>query len=188
MYGLMDQEDYIAVVYVRTTGDPVAIMRPAMEEIRKMGGGVPLIEARTVEEEVQNSLWQERLVAGLACFFSVVALLLAGIGLYGTLAYSVVRRRRELGIRLAVGAHVRHVLGSVCGRMAWAVVIGIVVGWLMSASALRFARGFLFEVEPMDKPSFLAATITVLLCAGLAAIVPSWRAIRTDACSALREQ
>jgi ABC-type antimicrobial peptide transport system permease subunit len=163
-------------------------MRPTQEVIRKMGSGVPLIEATTLEQEVQNSLWQERLVAGLASFFSFVALLLAGIGLYGTLAYSVARRKRELGIRIAIGAQVRHIVKTVCGRMTWAVELGIVAGWVAAAATLRFARGFLFDVEPFDKLSFAAATVAVLVCACLAALIPSWRAIRTSVSSALREQ
>ncbi len=126
-------------------------------------------------------------MAGLACFFSFVALLLAGIGLYGTLAYSVMRRRRELGIRIAIGAQVWHVLGTVCGKMILAVSAGVVVGWLVSAASLRFARGFLFDVEPFDKVSFLAATLAVLVCAGMAGLVPAWRAVRTNAARSLRE-
>ncbi len=188
MYELMDDNDYSAVLYVRTEGNPRSVMRPAQEVIRKMGSGVPLIEVSTLEEEVQNSLWQERLVAGLACFFSMVALLLAGIGLYGTLAYSVARRKRELGIRIALGARIHHIVETVCGRISWAVGIGIVAGWTVSAVALRFTRSFLFDVEPLDKFSLAAATLGVLVCAGVAAFLPSWRAIRTDASSALREQ
>jgi len=188
LYMPMEDETYTAAVYVRSAGSPLAIMPPVLEEIRKMGGGVSLIEARTLEQEIQNSLWQERLVAGLACFFSFVALLLASIGLYGTLAYSVARRKRELGIRLAIGAQVRHIIGTVWGRMTWAVGIGIIAGWFVSAAALRFARGFLFDVEPFDMPSFSAATLAVLFCVLLAAMIPSWRAIRTNASSALREQ
>ena len=188
MYTLMQDEDYSAVLYVRTTGSPLDLMRPAQEQIRRMGGGVPLIEAETLEQEVQNSLWQERLVAGLACFFSFVALLLAAIGLYGTLAYSVVRRKRELAIRIALGAEMRHIVETVCGRMTAAVGIGILAGWALSAAALRFARGFLFEVNPFDKLSFAGATAAVLVCAAFAALIPSRRAVRTNTSTALREQ
>jgi ABC-type antimicrobial peptide transport system permease subunit len=174
-------------VYVRTAGKPIDVSRPVQEQIRSMGGGVTLREVQTLEQDIQNSLWQERLVAGLACFFSFVALLLAGIGLYGTLAYSVMRRRRELGIRIAIGAQVRHVLGTVCGKMILAVSMGVVAGWLVSATALQFAKGFLFEVEPFDKLSFSAATLAVLVCAGIAALMPAWRAVRTNAARSLRE-
>jgi len=188
LYTLMEEDDPSAVLYVRTEGNPLNVIRPGQDVIRKMGGGVPLIEVAPLEQEVQNSLWQERLVAGLACFFSFVALLLAGIGLYGTLAYSVARRKRELGIRIAIGARVGHILETVCGRMTWAVGIGILAGWALSAASLRFTRGFLFEVEPLDKISLATAAIAVLICACFAALIPSWRAIRTDASSALREQ
>lgn len=188
LYEPISGEDYSAVVYVRTLRSPLEIMRPAQEEIRKMGFGVTLIEAKTLEQEVQNSLWQERLVAALACFFSFVAVLLTGIGLYGTLAYSVARRRKELGIRIAIGAQVRDIIGTVCQRMSFAVAGGILAGLAVSAVALRFASSFLYEVKPFDQLSFTTATLIVLLSATLAALIPSWRAIGTNASSALREQ
>jgi predicted permease len=187
-YAVMTEGDYQLVLYVRTAGNPAGLIRPTEQAIRKLGGRVPLMEVATLEQEVQNSIWQERLVAMLAGFFSAIALLLAGIGLYGTLAYSVVRRRRELGIRIAVGAQVRHILQTVCGRMSWAVVIGMCVGAGVGALALRLTREFLFGVEPFDKLSFAGATLAVLICACLAALIPSWRAIRTNASAALREQ
>ena len=153
-----------------------------------MGSGVPLIEVMTLEQEVQNSLWQERLVAGLALFFSLTALLLAGIGLYGTLAYSVARRKREIGIRIAIGARVGHITKTVCGRMSWAVGVGLLAGWAISAGVLRFTQTFLYDVRVVDPLSFGLAAGAVLLCACLAALIPSWRAIRTDPATALREQ
>ena len=188
VYELMQDNDYNAVLYVRTEGNPLTVMRPAQEAIRKMASGVSLTEVSTLEQEVQNSIWQERLVAALAIFFSMMALLLAGIGLYGTLAYSVARRKRELAIRSAMGARLRHILETVCGGMLWAVGLGIVAGWMVAALALRFTRGFLFGVEPFDELSFGAGGLAVLVCASAAAFLPSWRAIRTDASDALREQ
>ena len=186
-YGLLTSSDYQLVMYVRTKENPAGVMRPAEEEIRKLGGGVPLIEVSALEQEVQNTLWQERLVARLASFFSVIALLLAGSGLYGTLAYSVSRRKRELGIRVAVGARVRHIVETVCGRMSWAVGVGLLTGLAVAALALRLMRGFLFEVEPLDRFSFIGSSLAVLICACLAASIPSWRAVRTDPAAALRD-
>ena len=98
------------------------------------------------------------------------------------------RRKRELGIRMAIGAQVRHIMGAVCGRMAGAVAVGILLGWVLAVVALQFFRSFLFDVEPFDWLSFSGATLAVILSASLAAAVPSWRAIRTNASSALREQ
>jgi predicted permease len=187
-YNLLTSADYQLVLYVRTKENPASVMQPAEEEIRKLGGGVPLIEASALEQEVQNTLWQERLVARLASFFSMIALLLAGSGLYGTLAYSVSRRKRELGIRVAVGARVRHIIESVCGRMTWAVGLGLFTGLAVATLALRITRGFLFEVEPLDRFSFIGSALAVLICAGLAASIPSWRAVRTDPAAALRDQ
>jgi ABC-type antimicrobial peptide transport system permease subunit len=104
------------------------------------------------------------------------------------LAYSVSRRKRELGIRLAIGAQAGHIVRTVCGRMTWAVFVGLVSGLALGAAALRLARGFLFEVDPLDKISFASAALAVLLCGGLAALIPSWRALRTDAAASLRDQ
>jgi predicted permease len=186
-YYLLTGDDYQLVLYVRVEGNPAGMARPVEEAIRALGGGVPLIEVSALEQEVQNTLWQERLVARLAGFFSSIALLLAGSGLYGTLAYSVSRRKRELGIRIALGARVRHIIETVCGRMTWAVLTGLLAGFGSAALVLRLTRGFLFEVEPLDKLSFAVSALALLTCACLAALIPSWRAMHTDPAAALRE-
>ena len=175
------------VLYIRTFRNPAAIINSVREMIRKLGPAVPVMEVATLEQEVQNSLWQERLVALLSAFFSLIALLLAGIGLYGALAYSVSRRTRELGIRMAVGAQIRHILQTICGRLTWAVAIGLALGMLASLVLLGITRRFLFGVSPLDPYSFAFAMAAVLVCASVAAALPSWRAIKTDAASALRE-
>ena len=84
---------------------------------------MPLVEVFTLEQEIQTSMWQERLVALLAAFFGAVSVVLAGIGLYGSLAYSVARREHELGIRVAVGARAVHILQTVCSPVAIAVAL-----------------------------------------------------------------
>lgn len=81
----------------------------------------------------------------------------------------------------------RHILETVCGRMKWAVGLGLLTGLGVAALALRLTQGFLFEVEPLDKISFAGSSLAVLICACLADSIPSWRAIRTDAAAALRE-
>jgi predicted permease len=176
------------VLYIRTFGDPTAIINSVRQIIHKLDPAVPVMEVATLAQEVQNSLWQERLVALLSAFFSLIALVLADIGLYGALAYSVSRRTRELGIRMAVGAQILHILQTICGRLAWAVAIGIVLGILASFFLLGVTRHFLFGVSPLDPDSFAFAIAAVLVCATLAAALPSWRAINTDAAAALREE
>jgi predicted permease len=174
------------VMFVRASANPASLVRPAEDVIRKLGSGVPLVEEALLEQEVQNTLWQERLVARLAAFFSLIALLLAGIGLYGTLSLSIARRKRELGIRIAVGAQVKQIVSTVCGRMTWAVAIGLTAGLLTGAAVLQLTRKFLFDVDPLDKLSFATAAFVVLLCAVIAALIPCYRAIHTDAAKALR--
>ena len=186
-YYLMQGAPGKLVMFVRTSSDPASLVRPAEDVIRKLGSSVPLIEEALLEQEVQNTLWQERLVARLAAFFSLIALLLAAIGLYGTLSLSVSRRKRELGIRIAIGAQVKQIVATVCGRMTWAVSIGLTAGVLTAAAVLQLTRKFLFDVNPLDKLSFSIAAFLVLLCAAIAALIPCWRAIRTDAAKALRE-
>ena len=176
------------VFYMRTFGDPAGVVNAARHAIRKLDPAVPLIEVATLEQEVQTSLWQERLVALLSIVFSFIALVLAGIGLYGALAYSVARRTRELGIRMAVGAQVRHILQTVCGGLSLALATGCVLGILASVFVLGVTRHFLFGVNPLDPYCLVASTTAVLICAVLAAALPSWDAIRTDAATALRQE
>jgi hypothetical protein len=176
------------VLYIRTFGNPATIINSARKVIRTLDPTVPVMEVATLEQEIQNSLWQEKFVALLSAFFSVIALLLAAIGLYGTLSYSVSRRTRELGIRMAVGAQIRHILQTICGRIVWAVAIGLALGTLASVFLLGLTRHFLFGVNPYDPYSFAFAVGALLVCATLAAALPSWRAIKTDSAAALRDE
>ncbi len=185
---LHDDNSQSVTLYVRTYGDPARIIGSVSNVLRKLDPTVPMMEAATLEQEVQNSLWQERLVALLSAFFGVTALALSGLGLYGALSYSVARRTRELGIRIAVGAHVRHILQTVCERTLWPVGIGLVAGLAICALVLRVTKHLLYGIEPLDAASLSTATIIVLLCAVLAVAVPSRRAMSTDPSKALREE
>jgi predicted permease len=185
---LKEDDSQSVVLYVRTYGDPARMVGAVSNVLRRLDPAVPMMEAATLEQEVQNSLWQEKLVALLSAFFGITALALSGLGLYGALSYSVARRTRELGIRIAVGARVAHILQTVCARMLWPVGIGLVAGLAFCASVLRVTKHLLYGIEPLDPVSLSAATIIVLLCAVLAAAVPSRRAVGTDPSVALREE
>jgi putative ABC transport system permease protein len=106
---------------------------------------------------------------------------------YGALAISVARRRRELGIRVAVGATARHVAQTVCSTMARAVGAGLLAGAIASLWLLRLTRTLLFGVEPFDGVSFGAAAVVVLLCSAVAAALPARRAVHVDPAIALRQ-
>jgi putative ABC transport system permease protein len=134
------------------------------------------------------SLWQERLVAILSAFFGGAAALLAAIGLYGSLAYSVEQRRREIGIRVAVGARFGHIAQAVCSPIALAVSLGVAAGVTASAMLLRLTGHLLYGVRPLDPLSMILAVGLVYLCACAAAAGPARRAARIDPASALREE
>ncbi len=176
------------VLYVRTDGDPVAVIGSVYKLVHKLDSRIMVLEANTLEQDVQRSLWQERLVTLLSGFFAVIALLLSGIGLYAALAYSVARRRRELGIRIAIGAQSAHVVATICTRAGVAVAIGLVVGLTASAALLGFARSLFYGVNPVNLGAYVIAVCGILICAAPAIGLPSWRAIRTDPAVALREE
>ena len=177
-----------ALLYVRTHGAPAGIAGAVRQAMTGIDPTVPLAEVVTLDQEVETSLWQERLVAILSAFFGGAAVLLAGIGLYGSLAYSVEQRRREIGIRVAVGARFRHIVGAVCGPVALAVAFGVALGLGASALLLGVTAKLLFGVRPFDPTTLALAVAFVCLCAAAAAMPPARRAGRIDPAGALREE
>ncbi|MEO8026868.1 MAG: ABC transporter permease [Bryobacteraceae bacterium] len=182
------QSDEALRLYVLTSGPPESIAGGVRAEIASLDRSVPLMEVSTLEEQVRNSLWQERLVALLASFFAFVALLLTGVGLYGALSYSVTRRARELGIRMAIGARWRHIATTASAGLAWAVGAGLAAGALLAAFVAGFTRSLLYGVSPFDGASFALAGGFVIACAVLAALPPVLRALRIDPAQSLRAE
>jgi predicted permease len=176
------------VLYLRTYGDPTATIGAVRGVLRNLDPRVLLVEANTLEQDIQSSLWQERLVMLLSGFFGVIAVMLSGIGLYAALVYSVTRRRRELGIRIAIGAQDFHIVQTVCGRASVAVGIGLAVGLAVSAALLGFTRSLLYGVSPHDPKTLLFTVLGALLCSLSAVAFPTWRAMRTNPVVALREE
>ncbi len=187
-YSVSDDTNAGGIMYVRTFGEPAQIINAVRSILRNLAPTVPVVDVFTLEQEVQNSLWQERLVTILCMFFAVTALLISSAGLYGVLAYSVARRSRELGIRIAVGAQVRHILETVCVRILVSVAIGLVVGVMWAAVIMRVTGSLVFGISPEDPMSFSVAAVVLLLCMAFAAIGPAWRATRTDPVTALRAE
>lgn len=176
------------VLYVRTYGDPTATIGALRGILRRLDPGVLLVEANTLEQDIQSSLWQERLVTLLSCFFGVIAVILSAIGLHAALVYSVMRRRRELGIRIAIGAQRRHIVQTICSRAGVAVGIGLAVGIAVSIALLGFTRSLLYGLSPDDPKTLLCTVCGALLCSLSAVAFPTWRAMRTDPVMALREE
>ena len=171
---------------VRTTGDPLPLLGAVRAAVRETGSNVPVKNETTFDRQIDESLIQERLMATLSGFFGALALLLAGIGLYGVLAYTVGRRTAEIGIRMALGAGRRSVLWMVLRDTAGLVVCGIGVGLPLALASARLAGTLLFGLTPADPPTMALAVFTMLLAAGAAGYLPARRATRVDPMVALR--
>jgi predicted permease len=138
------------ILYVRTFHDPAPLLGQLVKLVHGQDTRVPILSASTMEQEVQSSMWQERLLTSLCGFFALIAVGLALAGLYGVLAYSVAAQTRAIGVRLALGAKDSHIIGSVCRAPALAVALGSAVGLIAAAILARLAEGLLFGVETLD--------------------------------------
>jgi hypothetical protein len=173
-------------VLVRVAGDPAPLIARLRDEVR---AAAPLFRVTTVTSQaaaVDQTLIRERLLAMLSGFFALVGLVLAAVGLYGVLSYSVLQRTREIGIRVALGARQSAVVRTVLTDAGWAVAGGIAVGLAGGLYASQFVKALVFEVTPFDFWSLALPLGTLVLSAILAATVPALRATRVDPVIALR--
>ena len=168
--------------------DPLAISEMLRKTITRAHPELHVTNVRTQQELIDAQTIRERLLAMLAAFFAAVALMLAGIGLYGVLSYSVLQREREFGIRIAVGAPRRNIAGLIMNHVFAVVAAGAVAGVALGTASLRYVETLLFQVNGSD-PTMLAAPVAVLVAAALlAAIPPVVRAARIDPATMLRTQ
>ncbi|MCL4814492.1 MAG: FtsX-like permease family protein, partial [Vicinamibacteraceae bacterium] len=136
---------------------------------------------------VNATLARERLIAMLSAFFGGLALLLAGVGIYGVTSYGVTRRRSEIGVRMALGARTADVVGLILGRAGAQVALGVAIGAAVSLWAVRFVSSLLYGLEPRDPLTFAGAALVLVGVAALAAWLPARRAARTDPARVLHE-
>ena len=171
---------------VRASGDPAALLPELKGALTAMAPGVAIGRARTMADRVAANVSQPRFRTLLLTIFAGVSLLLAAVGLYGVVAFSVSQRRAELGLRIALGADPRRVLRLVLREGMTPVAIGILIGLGGAALLARVMRTLLFEVDPFDPVTFLAVA-SALACVGLiACYVPARRATRVDPALTLR--
>jgi len=170
----------------RVRGDPDAIVSQLRAAVRSLDPDVPLSAIQSVESILYDSVAAPRFRTQLLVGFAGVALILAVVGLYGMLAYSVTQRSREMGIRMALGARPTAVFRMVVRQGMMLVVVGIVLGVIGAIAATRLLAAQLFAVTPTDPAAFVVVA-TALTMAGLAAcIVPARRATKADPIAALR--
>jgi predicted permease len=176
------------VLYVRTHMRPEAIIEPVRKVWQSAGPGVPFLEIDTLAQEVRQTTANERLTAALTSLFGGIAALLAGIGIYGLLAYVVTQRRREIGIRMALGARPRHIAELIGGQTLIVMAVGAAAGLGFALMAAPAIRSLLYGISPEDPKSLAAAILFVMLTVALATLFPVVRAVRMEPAQALREE
>ena len=176
------------VIYVRSQMQPGTVIRLADKEAQALGSGMRVYEATTLDTLVGDTILKERLLAGIGSVFAALGLLLAAIGLFGLLNYTVVRRTKELGIRGALGAQRSELIGLVFRDLTGMLASGLAVGLAGSVTLLVVLRSLLFGLKPLD-PSVLATALGVfVLAAVLASGIPAARAAAVDPMVALRQE
>ncbi len=177
--------DGVALV-IRTAGDPHAAAGALRTALRSEDAQLPIRAIRTMDEVVDLSVAQRKFQLTLMVVFAASALLVASLGIYGVVSYSVARRRNEIGIRMALGARPSQLLGLIIRQGMAPVVLGLVAGVAAALVLGGAIRGLLFGVEPADPATIVGVTVVLLVVGALACLIPARRAAGTDAIAALR--
>ena len=173
---------------VRTSNDPSAAMPAIREAVRQVDPALPLGDVRTMAQVKELILSGRTQPAWIIGAFAGIAALLAALGLYGVLSHAVNQRRREIGIRMALGASARDVLRHVVWNAMWMVLLGLGIGLVGALTLTRVMRTLLFEVSALDPIAFVVAAFSMMLVAVFAALLPASRASRVDPVTALRSE
>jgi ABC-type antimicrobial peptide transport system permease subunit len=175
------------ILYVRTERNPSAILAAVQGEIRGLDPALPMEDTRTGTKVIDQALWWSKIGVGLLGVFGLLALGLASVGLYGIMAYSVNQRRREIGVRMALGAGPAEVSFFILRQGMTVVFSGIALGVVLAFLLGRALSGFLYGVTANDPLSLGAASLVLLVVAFLACYLPARSASRVDPLVALRE-
>lgn len=179
-------------LHVRIAGQATAAVTRLRQEVQKLDPALPLSEVRTLAEEMDGAMVRERVIATLAGFFGAVALALACVGLYGLFSFAVIRRAREIGIRMALGANSGRVVGMVMREVAVLLGVGLAIGTPMAFATGRLASnqiaGLLFGLTPTDPVSLGVATAMLAAVATFAGSLPAIRAARVHPAITLRSE
>ena len=173
---------------VKTNGDPLTLAGPVQAAIAEIDPNVPVASVRPMTEVVSNAMATSTFTGLLLALFAGLAVTLSAVGLYGVLAYLVSQRTREIGIRVAIGATARDVLGIVLWRGIVLTAVGAAVGLVGALAATRLMASLLYGVQPLDLATFLSVPLVLGLVGVVASLVPAWRAAGVDPLVALRTE
>jgi predicted permease len=188
IYGSLVQYYFpTAVLYVRTEGDPEAVSAAVRREVQRLDRNL-LLQSESIGGIIRESLWAQRLSAGLLGVFGGLALVLAAVGIYGVVSYSATRRVREIGVRMALGATPAEVQTMILREGIRLVAMGVAAGLAMALAGSRAVEGMLFATSPRDAATFVLVPSVLTLVAVLACWIPAARATRIEPAAALREE
>jgi putative ABC transport system permease protein len=173
---------------IHTAGNPTALTPSLRSMLKEIDPNLPLYDVQTMDEIVSRSMAPRRFNMFLLSIFAAVALLLALVGVYGVLAYSVGQRTAEIGLRVALGATPRSVLALIIGQGMRPIVVGIAIGMAGAVGLSHFVSSLLFNVKPVDPLTYGAVALLVAIAALLSCYVPALRALRVDPVAALRQE
>lgn len=173
---------------IQTAVAPSSIIPLVRQRVRRIDANLPVVDIKTLREQIDQSLMSDRLLTTLSSMFAAFALALACVGLYGTMAYAVSQRTNEIGIRMALGSRRSNVLSMVLWQGTKLALIGVVLGAGLALGLTRFMSSLLFGVSPTDVVTFLGAGLLLSTVALMACIIPACRAASIDPMQALRSE
>lgn len=173
---------------VRADVDPLSLVNSVGAAVRAIDAELPLADVRTMDEVVDQTVARPRVVAVLLAVFALMALGLAGVGVYGVMAYSVAQRTREIGVRMALGATPESVVRLVMGRAVWLVLAGVAAGLVAASGFAQLLATLLYETDALDPVAFGATSALLVLVATLASYIPARRGTRIAPVDALRTE
>jgi putative ABC transport system permease protein len=175
-----------ATLLVRTSGRPEPLISAVRRQVQSLDSNLALTNVQTIGELMSQGLWAPRMGAAMLAIFGGLALILAVIGVYGVLSYSVNQQTREIGIRMAMGAQTGRVLGLVVGQGMRLAGVGLILGLVVAFAAMRVMSSLLFGVSAHDPLTFVGVSLVLALAAVLACYIPARRATKVDPIIALR--
>ncbi|MBV8897982.1 MAG: FtsX-like permease family protein, partial [Acidobacteriaceae bacterium] len=173
---------------LRTAADPNSVAEEVRGALKQINNRLPVLEQHRLDDQIEGALEQQKLITSLCSIFGLLGLLLASIGIYGTLAYSVAGRTGEIGIRMAIGAQRAHVISLVLRDLMLVLLAGLCIGLPFALGATRWLQSFLFGVKALDPIALTGSLLLIGVIALLAGLLPAQRAARIDPMRALRHE
>lgn len=187
-YPLSQKGVHTFEIVLRTAADPNGIASEVRMALKQINSRLPILEEQTLNGQIEDALQQQKMITTLCSMFGLLALILASIGIYGTLAYAVAGRTAEIGTRMAIGAQRSHVISLVLRDLVLVLVVGLLLGVAVAFGTTRWIESFLFGVKPLDPVAFATSALLITGIALFAGYLPARRASRIDPMRALRHE